>query len=183
MEATATVQNEKYNRAAQILHWLILALLIAQFTLAWTMPDIVEGTRPVGLIAWHLSFGTAILFVMLVRLGWRLSHPAPPAPQHVPRVQQVVSRANHYLLYGLLILQPLMGWAHASARGWPVRLFGVIPLPHLLPTGSDFGLALGDFHATTALILLGLIALHVAGALYHRLVLGDRVLQRMVPGS
>lgn len=182
MEATLS-RNENYDHAARILHWAILALLIVQFALAWTMPDVERGTQPVGLIAWHLSFGATILFLMLVRLGWRLSHTPPPPPKHVSRLQQVVSRANHYLLYGVLIVLPLIGWANTSSRGWPVALFGIIPLPRLLPTGSAVGLALGDIHMTMALILLGLVALHVAGALYHRIVLRDQVLQRMLPGS
>ena len=183
MKAAAASRRENYDGVARSLHWLTLLLLLAQFTLAWTMPDVERGTAPVGLIAWHLSFGTAILFTMLARLGWRLSHPAPPAPTHVPLAQQFVSRANHFLLYAILVVLPLLGWANASARGWRVALFGLIPLPHLLPAGSAFGIGLGDIHATTALVLLGLVGLHVAGALYHRLVLRDRVLQRMLPGS
>ena len=70
---------------------------------------------------------------------------------------------------------------NASARGWEVRLFGLIPFPALVATGSPTGQAMGDVHQTVALLLLGVIGLHVAGALYHALILKDRVVQRILP--
>lgn len=39
---------------------------------------------------------------------------------------------------------------------------------------------MGDVHQTVALVLIGVIALHVFGALYHVIVVRDRTLQRMV---
>jgi cytochrome b561 len=63
----------KYNVVSRILHWVVAALVVVQFGIAWTMPEVERGTQPVGLIAWHLSIGTAILAVMLLRLIWRLS--------------------------------------------------------------------------------------------------------------
>lgn len=166
---------------AKSLHWLILALLIVQFTIAWTMPQIGRGSVPTGLIGWHLSVGVAILAVMIVRLAWRLTHPAPPAPTDLSPALAVLSRATHYLLYAVLIVLPLLGWANASARGWAVKLFGIVPLSLLVAKGSSLGHSLGGIHATLALVLLGIVALHVSGALYHALFLKDRTLQRMLP--
>jgi cytochrome b561 len=72
-----------------------------------------------------------------------------------------------------------MGWINASSRGWHVTLFGAIPLPALSPTGSPLGHEMGDLHQVLAWGLLGLIGLHLAGALYHHLILRDGVLRRM----
>jgi cytochrome b561 len=83
-------------------------------------------------------------------------------------------------LYLLLLVLPVMGWMNASARGWPVGLVGLIPLPRLVAPGSVIGRAMGDVHATTAIIFLLLIAVHVTGALYHMLILRDRTIQRML---
>jgi cytochrome b561 len=170
---------EKYNAGSRALHWLVAALVIAQFAVAWTMPEVERGTPPVGLIAWHLSIGTAILAVMLLRLIWRMTHPAPPAPSDLPRSLQLVSRATHYLLYATLIALPFGGWANASARGWPVKLFGAIPLPALAPKGSAWGLAAGDVHMAAATALLVVIGLHLAGSAYHAFVLKDGTVRRM----
>jgi cytochrome b561 len=75
---------------------------------------------------------------------------------------------------------PLFGWANASARGWAIDFFGVAQLPRILAESSSLGRALGDVHIWTSYVLLGLIALHVAAALYHRLWLRDRVLARVL---
>jgi cytochrome b561 len=176
-------QNDqvRYSGVAKSLHWLILALLIVQFAIAWTMPQIGRGSVPTGLIGWHLSVGVAILAVMIVRLAWRITHPAPPAPTDLSPALAILSRATHYLLYAVLIVLPLLGWANASSRGWAVKLFGIVPLPPLMAKGSPLGHSLGDIHGTLALVLLAIIAVHVSGALYHALYLKDRTLQRMLP--
>lgn len=170
-----------YTGVAKLLHWLVLALLVVQFAIAWLMPDISRGSTPTGLIGWHLSVGVAILAVMIARLAWRLTHPAPSAPADLSPALATLSRVTHYLLYAVLIVLPMLGWANASARGWAVRLFGVISLPALAAKGSALGHSLGDVHATLATVLLAIVALHVAGALYHALILKDRTVQRMLP--
>ena len=170
----------RYSSVARLFHWLIVALIIVQFSVAWTMPEIGRGTRSEGLVSWHLSVGATILAVAVARLAWRLSHKPPPPPEDLPRALQLLSRLTHALLYALLIALPLMGWANASARGWAVELFGIAPLPPLVSTGSTIGRQMGDIHATTAIAFLVVIGLHVAGAAYHALVLRDRTLQRML---
>lgn len=169
----------RYNRVAQALHWLIVALLVLQFAIAWTMPDIHRDTKPVGLVAWHLSVGTFILLVMLMRFGWRMVGQRPPPPQHLAPPLQLLSRLVHALLYLLLILLPVLGWINASARGYPVWLLGIIPLPALSSPNSSFGHAMGDVHRIVAYVLLGTAGLHILGALYHRFVLRDDLLSRM----
>jgi cytochrome b561 len=171
---------ERYDGVARFLHWLTVVLIIAQFAVAWTMPDIHRGTPPLGLIAWHLSIGTTILAVVLVRAGWRLTHPAPLAPSTLSPLLQNVSRVTHVTLYGLLVALPLLGWANASARGWSVRLFGVLPLPALAAKGSALGHSLGDVHQTVAWVLLAIIGLHVLGALYHLIIVRDHTVARML---
>ena len=169
-----------YDAVAREFHWVVVALLAAQFAIAWTMPEIHRGVRPDGLIAWHLSVGTLILAVMVARLGWRLSHRPPPPPADLPSSLRLVSRLTHYGLYGLLVVLPLLGWANASARGWPVVLGGVVPLPSLVLVGSAPGHFAGDAHKVLATALLVLAGLHLSGALYHLLVLRDRTVDRML---
>lgn len=174
------LDRDRYSGVARLLHWLTVALVVIQFGVAWTMPQIGRGSQPIGLIAWHLSIGAIILVIIIIRLLWRLTHHAPPPPADLPLLLQLVSRGTHFLLYTVLLALPLMGWANASSRGWPVKLFGILPLPPLTPTGSVLGHQLGDVHMTVATILLILIGLHVLGALYHSVILRDRTVQRMI---
>ncbi len=170
----------RYDAVSRILHWTILLLLIAEFTIAWAMPEVEKDTRPEGLIAWHLFFGTLILTAVLLRIFWRLTHPAPDNVP-MPYWQELAAKITHRLLYVVLFVLPLMGWANASSRGWNVKLFGTISLPALAPKGSGWGHELGDVHHAVAIGLLVLIGLHVAAAIYHQWVLRDGLLQRMLP--
>ena len=73
-----------YTGTAKALHWTIVALLIVQFVLSWTMPDIKRDTKPDTLINLHLSFGALILGLAIIRLGWRANHAEPPPQDGLP---------------------------------------------------------------------------------------------------
>jgi cytochrome b561 len=156
-----------------------VALVVAQFALGWTMPDVHLVTKPIGLISAHLIVGTALLAAMACRIVWRLTH-RPPA-NNLPPAIHAVSWITHFALYALLIVVPLLGWINASFREWDVKLLGIIPLPALSAAGSSFGRAMGDIHGILAWVLFGGICLHVAAALFHRYIRRDRVMQRMIP--
>ena len=174
-------QRPAYDAVARTLHWLTVVLIAMQFVIGWTMPDIHKGTQPVGLIAWHLGVGSTLIAVIVIRVIWRLTH--WPTPDELPPLLSVVSRITHFLLYAALVVVPLLGWINASSRGWTVRLLGVVPYPSLSEPGSAFGHEMGDVHGVLAWVLFALIALHVAAALFHRFILKDHVLQRMLPDA
>jgi len=172
--------REQYTPVAKALHWIIVLLLIVQYTLGWTMPEIGRGTVPEALIDLHLSFGALILLAVLVRIAWRLAYTPPPLTG-LPAWQMVSSHAVHGLLYLVLVVIPVLGWMSASARGWDVTLFGLFSLPRI-----DFGLSgsqTGDLHVLLSYVLLVLVGLHVLAALYHGFVLRDGVLDRILPQS
>ncbi|MGA7781895.1 MAG: cytochrome b [Paraburkholderia sp.] len=173
------MKGPAYDTVARTLHWLTVLLVSMQFVIGWTMPDIHKDTQPVNLIAWHLGVGATLVAVMAIRVIWRLTH--WPAPDELPPLLSVVSRITHVLLYAALVLVPLLGWINASSRGWTVRLLGVVPFPALSEQGSAFGHEMGDVHGILAWVLFALIGLHVVAALFHRFVLKDHVLQRMLP--
>lgn len=167
-----------YGGGARFFHWLVVALVAAQFVIGWTMPDVQRGTLPVGLIAWHLAVGAALIAAMAARLVWRFTH--RPPPDTLSPLMRAASKGTHVLLYAALIAVPLLGWANASSRGWTVKLFGAWPLPALVPSGSPLGNAMGDVHGVLAWVLFALIGLHIAAALFHRFVLKDGTLKRMM---
>src|SRR3954470_13494428 len=99
-----------YTGTAKTLHWLIVALLIVQFTVGWTMPHMGRNTQPDTLINLHFSVGILILSVALLRLIWYLTHPEPEPEAGVPPWQTVTARLVHWLLYVLLFAVPMLGW-------------------------------------------------------------------------
>ncbi len=88
----------------------------------------------------------------------------------------------HSLLYMLLLVLPVLGWINASWRGMPIVMFG-LELPKLVATRAPGWGWTGDVHVVLSnYLLLTLVGLHMAAALYHYLIRRDRVLQRMLPG-
>jgi cytochrome b561 len=171
-----------YGVTAKFFHWLIFLLLAAQYAVGSIMPHIGRKTLDEGWVAWHLSIGAAILFVIALRLIWRLIRPVPLLT-NLPPLEQKLARFTHLMLYLLVFAMTVLGWAAANARGWDVKLFGLVTLPALAPNGSHWGHQAGDIHNILVYVLLGFILLHVAGALYHYVVLRDRLMQRMLPAT
>jgi cytochrome b561 len=86
------------------------------------------------------------------------------------------------LLYALLFVVPILGWINASWRNMPIGMFGH-QLPQLVATRAPAWSWSGDVHSLLATyVMLTLVGLHVAAALYHYFIRRDRVLQRMLPG-
>jgi cytochrome b561 len=171
---------QSYGPIAQIFHWLIVLLLAVQYTIGLIMPHVGRHTPDEGYVAWHLSIGATILFIIVLRLLWRLFFPVQ-LPKAVPKWEARLSLFTHWMLYLLVLTMTLLGWAAASARGWDVRIFGLVTLPPLAEKGARWGYRAGDIHGTLVYVLLGFVALHVTGALYHYFVKRDEILQRMLP--
>jgi cytochrome b561 len=173
----------RYTRTAIVLHWLIFALLVAQYTVGWTMPHIGRNTPVTTLISLHFSIGVLILGVIIVRLIWRTIHGEPAPEAGVPPWQVRSARVIHWLLYLLLAVVPLLGWINASYRGMPITFFGLVDVPPLVGTRAAGWGWTGDIHVLVAeYAILPLVGLHVAAALYHYFIRRDQVLQRMLPG-
>lgn len=172
----------RYTRTAVILHWLVAAVVLAQFSWGWLMQQIAKS--PPGLRAdafnFHKSIGLCLLALMLIRLGWRISHRPPPLPA-LPAWQTRLARVTHVALYAALILMPLAGYLGSVWSGYPVKWFG-LTLPAWGRSVPALKEAMSALHYATSWVLLTLVALHVAGALYHTLR-RDGVLQRMTLSS
>lgn len=171
-----------YGAVAKSLHWFFFALLAAQYLVGEFMPHIGPKTLDEGLVAWHISLGAAVLFFIVVRLCWRLTHPVD-FPVTLSALEQRMAAAVHWLLYVLVAVIAALGWAATSFRGWDFTLFGVLTLPPLADKGTRWAHTAGDVHGVLVNVLLGVVALHVAGALYHYFIKRDRILQRMLPGT
>ncbi len=176
-------EDERYTRTAIVLHWLIAALVTAQFAWGWWMQTIPK--QPPGLRAdafnFHKSVGLTILALMALRLAWRLLQRAPPLPP-MPRWQAALARATHGGLYAALLIQPLAGYLGSVFSGYPVKYFGMT-LPGWGARHDALKELLSGVHLTVSWIIATLVVLHVAGAAKHALVDRDGLLRRMGIGG
>ena len=170
----------QYGTTAKVLHWLIVVLLVVQYLIGWLMPDIHRGMKPGAGMTFHISFGMTILVLIVLRLGWRLTHSVAPESS-LPPWQRLSSELVHWALYVLVLATTVTGWLFASFRGWSVPLFYLMPMPMLAGDNAAAGKAVDGLHQAAEWTLLVVIGLHVAAALVHIFVYRDRIMQRMLP--
>ena len=121
--------ESRYSSTAIVLHWLIALLLAGQFAFGWYLGEIPRGVPARGyFVNLHKSTGLLIGLLILVRIGWRLTHKPPPLYNTVPRWQQQAATATHYLLYVLMMVMPLSGYLASNVSKHGVNFFNSLKL-------------------------------------------------------
>jgi cytochrome b561 len=174
-------ERKPYTMTAVALHWLLAALIFCTFVFGLWMTGLETSPAKLRYYDWHKWAGITILTLSAARLLWRLSHPPPPELP-MPPWQRSTARATHGLLYALFFAVPLVGWAYSSAAGFPVVLFGMLPLPDFVPVDKELAAAIRMLHRWLAYSLAALVLVHVAAALKHHFVDRDSMLARMRVG-
>src|SRR5580692_2045341 len=174
--------DDRFDQTSMVLHWLTVLLLVVQFASIWAHEAVGHHSNLAAeLLSLHRSAGALTWIVVVARLCWRRYFAyLPPFPQNMPKFQQIVAKANEFGLYILLLAMPITGLMRVLLRGQPFELF-VWQIPALLEADPAMRSVFVQAHAIGAKALMALIAMHVGAALFHRLVLRDGVLQRMLP--
>jgi cytochrome b561 len=171
----------RYTAVAQILHWVIAALIATQFTLAWMQEDLPVGMHKLALLARHKSFGMTVLMLAVLRLTWRLFNAAPPLPEGMSNIEKFLAKATHSAFYLLLFAMPLSGWMMSSAKNYSVSWFGLFTWPNLIGPNDHSLEVLKATHYWLSNVLFAIVILHVLAALKHHFWNKDDVLKRMLP--
>jgi cytochrome b561 len=153
---------------------------VGNFVLGVYMHELPFSMTRLKLFNWHKWAGVTILALSAARLLWRLTH-RPPADPPMPAWQARSAHAAHWALYALFFAVPLAGWAYSSAAGFPIVLFGMLPLPDFVAPDRAFSEAIKPLHGTLAWSLAAVVVVHVGAALKHQFVDRDGLLLRMMP--
>ncbi|GAB5459149.1 MAG: YceI family protein [Henriciella sp.] len=185
-----SLQNERYTTVAITLHWIIAVAIIGMVFGGWYMSDLPDGAPgQYFLYQMHKSIGITILLLTIARIIWRVMNPPPPLPEDMKPLEKTASHLVHLGFYGIMILLPLTGWLYSSVSvklDVPTVLYGLVSWPDVpfvdgLKTQTASG-AVNFIHSKLAWVTLGLLALHVAGAIKHEISAEEGVLKRMIPG-
>ncbi len=179
------IEAKSYTPVAKWLHWLMAAVIVAAWGVGYYAHEFtVRGTpERAEMFGVHKAIGTLVLLLVLLRIVWRATHPAPALPGDMNPLVQRAARLVHFAFYVLMLAQPLSGWAMSSAKGREVYFVGLWELPALVAKNPELGEILEGAHKFMAWTLLVLVAGHLTMALYHHFVRKDGVLRRMLPGN
>lgn len=174
--------KDRYGSLAIAFHWLsaitILALLVLGFRAAGTPDPVMKA----NLLRLHVPLGLFILVITILRLGWWALDRRPDRVAGMLSWQSVSERLVHSLLYGTVLVIGLSGIGMMIQSGAGAILFG--SSTQLLPNFWDY--VPRRPHGLAAFVLIALVGVHVAAALYHQFIKRDRLLARMglgrVPG-
>ena len=180
----------RYTSVAIVLHWLIALGILALIGIGLAMVHLtLAPLTQFQLYQLHKSIGITVLLAVLLRILWRLFHRPPPLPA-MPRLEKAAAEGTHLLLYILMVVLPVTGWALVSVSPFnlPTVLYGLVPWPHLpvlatLKDRAPVEAVMKLIHGKLGWLLLALVLLHAGAGLRHHFVLRDGVLRRMLPGK
>lgn len=173
-------QVSRYHPFLVALHWVLALLIIAALALGALVMVKIPNTDPMKLEALrsHMAGGILILILMLIRLvvRTRTRHPAPATAGN-PFLDRI-AWASHRMFYIAVIGMAGSGLFMAVQAG----LFGIVFGGHGSLPPDFWVFPVRTVHYAFSRLLMALIALHVAAALYHAVLLRDGLLRRMFFG-
>lgn len=165
-----------YDLLSRLLHWLMAAVILYA-TLAGYLMHLVIDSHPAlfgFLSVLNMSMATLITPLFLLRWGWR--HWREPLPEEPALPHHLAARLAHALLYGLMFVVLMSGFLMLE-QGYSLFWLYSVANPIDNPEINSFFFGV---HRLGCLSLAALVLLHVAAALYHHRVKGDRTLYRML---
>jgi cytochrome b561 len=171
-----------YDPVARRLHWLNAILVLITVTLAWCIIGAPRhGDARGWLIVLHGSCGIAVLALLILWGGWRLTHRSPPLRPLLGRVETLLARTTQATLFALFVTMPVSGYLSLAAAGHAVSLFGLVAIPPIVPQSGRLSQAAIALHLVGQFLIYGLVALHAGAAALHGFVRRDGILERMLP--
>jgi cytochrome b561 len=167
-------------RRLRVMHWLTVICVVMAAAFILTRDQLDGRNVRLWLLEGHRHFGLFVLALFVTRVFVRLRVGKLPSSGDAPWPMRAAAGLTHIVLYALLVTLPLLGWALSSAEGKPVHLFGAT-LPNFVAADEDLADTLQTWHLNAAWVLLGLVCLHIAAALWHHFIMRDGVLRRMWP--
>jgi cytochrome b561 len=198
------MSTQRYTKTAIILHWLIGALIVFMFLLGWYMTELPKDADKVmsfdlfdlGIAQWnvaqemsprtfyfnlHKSLGVTILALVLFRIYWRLSHRPPALLSSLKAWERKLAAGGHHSLYLLMVLIPVAGIIMSLYSKYGLQWFGIKLLEGL--DNKDLRETFAEVHELLGTAMLVVLAVHVLGALKHRLIDKDDTMKRMSLGQ
>jgi len=169
----------EFGTVARAFHWAMAAIILVSLAFIELRDFMPKGSYLRGALRdWHAQMGLVVFALVWFRLYWRFANALPAIVPPIPRWQQTAAHGVEWTFYFLMILLPVLGVATLQAGGTTVTLLG-LPLPTFVGVDKAWAHQVEDIHGWLGTLMMWLIGLHVAAAVYHRFVRHDNALARM----
>ena len=169
-----------YGHMSKFLHWLMAALFIAMFAIAYTMINLKKSAFMLSLYDLHKATGILLFLLFALRLGWRHINSTPSLPKTIPAWQRLTAEGNIILLYILMLLMPLTGFLTSSMGGHRITFYHLITIAPIA-NNKQISVFFSSSHEWLSYLLIAALATHILGTAYHHYILKDNVFKRMWP--
>jgi cytochrome b561 len=171
----------RYGTIARLFHWMVALMIVVQIPvgIAMTSEPLLDFADPLFVL--HKGMGAVLLVLVVARVSWRATHPAPPFPDFMPPLEKRIAHATHIAIYVLLLVMVVSGYVRTVGDGFPIELLDALGVPPLIPEMPALAAVMLVVHQFAVIGLVGLVAVHVSAVLRHRLIEGNPVLARMWP--
>lgn len=179
----SSIKVQHFTPMAKFLHWLMAFIWIGAWFVGYvavTWRDELNGDHSLTIA--HKALASTLLLLVVIRITWRLTHPAPPLPDSMSVVMRRAAHAGHFVIYAAgLIALPVSGWLWSSVADKPIMVLWSFRLPPLTAPHPEYYELMKDIHVTLAFTMGALIAGHILIALKHAIIARDGVMSGMLP--
>lgn len=175
--------SQYYTRTAQMLHWLMAIIFIAAWIIGFYSGNFlsydVDGSFKGTVITLHKNIATVIIFLVVVRIFWRYTHPTPELPNTMSPTMKHLAHFGHLALYFMLLALPITGCLFSWSAGHPAPVLYLFNLPTLIPENPEITAIVKPLHIYISWAAGILLAGHILAALKHHFIDKDTVLVSM----
>lgn len=172
-----------YTRTAQYLHWIMALIFISAWLIGFYSGNFlsydVDGTFKGDVITLHKNIATVIIFLIVVRIFWRYTHPTPALPDSMSPMMKKLAHVGHLMLYLMLLALPITGCIYSWSAGHPAPVLYLFNLPQLMGPNPDVVAIVKPIHIYLSWFAGAMIVGHVLAALKHHFIDRDHVLISM----
>lgn len=175
--------SQYYTRTAQILHWVMAIIFIVAWVIGFYSGNFlsydVDGSFKGDVITLHKNIATTIIFLVIIRILWRYTHPAPKLPDTMSPMMKTLAHVGHLFLYVILVALPVTGCLFSWSAGHPAPVLYLFEIPCLVQDNPELLAVVKPLHIYISWFAGFLIVGHVLAALKHHFIDKDNILNSM----